>query len=124
MRQTLDIGTGEIELEASFWTLVVYEQQFGGDMVGELFGEEGHASPISFADDGSVTIDYRGFNWTAAAKAMWACAKAANQGIAPYEQWMHSMTDVDMWQVVGEFIPFVRQGLFRAGAGVPDETAE
>lgn len=120
----LDIGNGEIELEASFYTLIVYEQQFGGDMVGELFGEEGHASPISVSDTGDVVIDYKGFNWTAAAKAMWACAKCATPNMPTYESWMRSMTDVDMWNLIGEFIPYVRQALFRAGDGDPEQNAE
>lgn len=112
----LDLGNGPVELEISFWTLVIYEQQFGGDMIGDLFGkieaEEG--------DDGQLYLDYSKYNWTASVQAMWAAVKCADRFAPAYEDWCRSMSDVNMWPLVEEFKSEVLARLFRTGAAVPE----
>lgn len=108
----LDLGNGEVELEVNFWTLVVYEQQFGGDMIGDLFGKV----EAEEDEDGTLSIDYTKYNWVAATKAMWAARFCADRGIPPYEDWCRSMTDVNMWPLIASLKSEVLARLFRTGA--------
>ena len=119
----LDLGNGPVELEVSFWTLVVYETQFGSDMIGDLFGkvtatrdelEEPDASEDTF------TIDYTSYDWNAGVRAMWAAVKAADRNAPAYEQWCRSMTDVNMWPLMEELKSEVLARLFRTGAAASE----
>lgn len=120
----LDLGNGPVELEVSFWTLVVYETQFGSDMIGDLFGkvtatrdelaEQGGEEPDTF------TIDYTAYDWNAGVKAMWAAAKAANRDTPAYEQWCRSMSDLNMWPLMEQLKSEVLARLFRTGAAVSE----
>lgn len=115
----LDFGKGDTELEASVWTLVVYEQEFGSDMLGDLFGE------VKFADDSGkfmvengevVGIDYSKFKWTTCVKALWAASKAANPDIAPFKDWAAKMKGINLFTVATKFVDELQKELFRPRA--------
>lgn len=114
----IDLGNGELELELSFWTLVVYEQEFGSSLIGDLFGkvELVDAEALSLNDEGNLVLDYREFNFTEGVKALWAAVRAANDDTPSFKTWAKSMHGVDLWPVVGEFAAEVRSELFRPGA--------
>lgn len=125
----LDLGNGPVELEVSFWTLVVYETQFGGDMIGDLFGEVTYAKddepeevgePTDGDEPVAFTIDYSAFDWNSGVKAMWAAAKAANPGTPAYEQWCRGMHDVNMWPLMESLKSEVIARLFRPGAAISE----
>lgn len=108
----LDLGNGEVELDVNFWTLVIYEQQFGGDLIGDLFGK------VTAEEDenGVLSIDYTKYNWVAATRAMWSACFCADRTTPPYEDWCRTMSDVNMWPLINEFKSEILARLFRTGA--------
>lgn len=110
----IDFGCGEVEATPCVKTLVIYEQEFGSDMVQDLFGRE----TVRRTDDSDVlfAFDYRDFEWTAALKALWASVKTADPSTPPFRAWADSLGDVDLMEVVARFIPEVRARLFRPRA--------
>lgn len=112
----LDFGNGEVEAEVSFWTLVVYEQQFGTDMIGDLFGKVDAEED----EDGSLVLDYTKYNWTASVQAMWAAVKCADRFAPAYEDWCKSITDVNMWPLIAQLKAEILARLFRTGAATPE----
>ena len=116
-----DYGNGEIEIEISFYALLVYEQEFGGDMIQDLFGR----IVINQEDSGEIALDYTQTNWTATTKALWACAKTANDNVQPYKQWARTMTNgVNMYSLSSNLIRCIEQELFRLGTPADTEVEE
>ena len=115
----LDLGSGPVDLEISFWTLVVYEQEFGGNMIGDLFGKAElveESSAVYVNGNGNIEIDYSQFDWTAGIRAMWAAARTHDSRTPAFATWARSMHGVDIWPIAAEFVDAVRTELFRPGA--------
>lgn len=107
-----DYGNGKVNIEVSFYTLLVYEQEFGSDMIKDLFGRV----VINEDDSGEIVLDYTQNNWTSAAKALWACAKTANEGIMPFREWARTMTNgINMIELYNNLHRVIEQELFRFG---------
>lgn len=117
----VDYGAGEKELLFSGWTLVLYEQQFGGDLIQDLFGKvEVRKSDVETAlrnvgvdeapereDDDPVlfTSDYTQTNWTAILKALWAGLKTADDALPGFTQWSRGLGAIDLGQLQKEIVP-------------------
>jgi hypothetical protein len=122
----VDFGQGEKEAVISVWTLVVYEQEFGSDMLKDLFGKETvRKSDLEESDDDILfEFDYSVHNWTAALKVVWASLKAADDKTPKFEQWAKTVGDVNLFDIIGEFVPEVRARLFRPRADASETTIE
>lgn len=116
----IDFGQGEIEAKVSAWTLVIYEQEFdGADMIQDLFGREVIREVEE--DEGIImAFDYRDMNWTNSIKALWAAVKCADDSVKPFKMWVKELGDIDLWKIMGEFLPEVNARLFLSGAGDPE----
>lgn len=121
----LDIdGTGEVEILANMYTLLVYEQEFHSDLIKDVFGKH----QIQKDDETVLTIDYTQENWFEETKALWAMVKTANDlandrgEVAPvdrtpsYERWMRTIGKVNMREVANAVLEEAVSGFFRTGA--------
>lgn len=95
----VDWGEGPRGLECSFWTLLVYEEEFQGhDLITDMHPQDGRVP------------------WSTAIKATWACLKAADESTPPFKQWAKSVSGVDMPSMISGVVAVVEDGLFRKGS--------
>lgn len=99
------------EYKASVYTLDLYEQQFGGDLIQDVFGKVKAPN-----DTDNVILDFTSDNWNAEVRAFWCMLKTAeaiadakgkrHKTVAPYSQWILSTDTIDLQEigaaVVGE----------------------
>ncbi len=116
---TLNLKLGDIEREVPIGVsaLMVYEQQFGSDMVQDLFGR---VSVPAAGEGEAFFVDYRDTNWTALVKAAWACLKAENGNTPMFETWAGELGDVDLTTLAERMIPAAFEAFFRAGDGLSE----
>ncbi len=129
---TIDYGSGPKEARATLLSLVVYEQEFGSDLIKDLFGKaevrrsdlepqgEGEGPAEGSPDDVVLSFDYGSVNWTASVKALWAFLKAADGTVPPFREWAAGTGDLDMFSVAPQVIAEARRGFFRTGAAASD----
>ena len=93
---SVDLGNGPVEFEVTFWTLLLYEEEFdGADLIADLYSKDGR---VKFAN---------------AVRATWACCKAHDDATPPVKEWARSITGVNLNTVIGAVIPAINDGLFR-----------
>lgn len=93
---SVDFGDGPVEFEVSFWTLLLYEEEFdGADLIRDIMPTEG-------------TVP-----WACAIRALWACLKAHDDATPPVKEWARGITGVNMFSVIGTVMPAIQDGLFR-----------
>ena len=123
-------GYGDIEIEATAHTLVLYEQEFKSDLIKDVFGKREQAK----GNDGSVVVlfDYTVDNWNDELKALWAMAKTANDladergEVAPkdrinsYTKWVKGLGKVNMRDVANAVVSCCMDGFFHTGAAVSE----
>lgn len=120
-------GYGKVEAVATAYTLAVYEQEFGGDLIKELFGR----TEIAEGDgDGSV-IDFTNENWLVDIKALYAMVRtnydikaaagdaAPNDRPKPFTDWVRSIGRVNMQRISEAVVGEALNGFFHA----PDTAA-
>lgn len=116
------IGEGrDLEISINFYTLYLYEQEFGSDMIQDTIGVVRVGEPKG-GEDGVVELDFKSTNWTAMTKALWAACKCADDGTEPYRQWARGLEGVNMYALSESFASLIFQELFRTG--VPADLSE
>lgn len=101
---SIDYGQGQTEGIASVWTLCLYEQEFGGDLIKDVFR--------SSDEQGSL---FETENWTCLIKALWACLKAKDDTLPPFKAWAKDIGEIDLLAVQQELPAHIARGLFRHG---------
>lgn len=123
-------GYGDIDIEATAHTLVLYEQEFKSDLIKDVFGKREQAKDL----DGSTVVlfDYTVDNWNDELKALWAMAKTANDiandagEVAPkdritsYTKWVKGLGKVNMRDVANAVVSCCMDGFFHTGAAVSE----
>lgn len=116
-------GTGEVEAECTALTLLIYEQEFGGDLIKDVFGRHTRESD---ADD--VVMDFTVDNWTKELQALWAMVSTAyelkadrgdaapNDRPKPYRQWVRTIGRVNFREIGSAVVDLAMDGFFHAGA--------
>ena len=123
--QTLELdGLGEVRLQATMLTLVIYEQNFEGkDLIADLFGKQGGK------DEGDqLVVDFGGENFLAVSRVAWAMAMTEwelrndrgdatpNEKPKPYKQWMRSIGPVNLRDLSMAVVIEAVDGFFHTGA--------
>ena len=94
-----EIGGKTAKAEVTFYTALLYEQEFGGDMLKDLFGVQS-SDPALVVDGGEVvTIDFTKTNWTVLMKVLWAAVKTADEFTPNYTAWMRKARGTNLFLV-------------------------
>lgn len=125
----IEIGDyGEVEAVATAYTLVIYEQEFGGrDLIADVFGRhEGD-------DDGkSLVVDFTSDNWLSELRAVWAMVRTAydlaydrgdaapNDRPKPWREWVKGVGKLDMRQLSVALVTECMDGFFHSGAAASE----
>lgn len=121
---TFKIGDKEYPIACGAWTPVLYEQEFGKDMIQDVFGR------ISFGQDDVVkdgevfVMNFTNTNWTASIRALWACLKTADDSVDPFEIWVKKQGSLDMDEIQNYVATEVVKQFFPSRVGDSDQTAE
>lgn len=135
-------GTGEVEILATAYTLVIYEQEFHSDPIKDVFGkhqldgdkagEKGVGKDAAAADGSAATLylDFTQENWIEETRLLWAMVKTANVladdrgDVAPndrvpgYREWMKRVGKVNMRDIADAVFDEAVDGFFHTGAAV------
>ena len=120
-------GYGEVEAVATAYTLVVYEQEFKGDLIKDVFGRQ-------TADDSNedVVLDMTTDNWNAELRALYAMVRTAyelrwdrgdatkNEKPGPYQKWVKGLGAVNMREIADAVVNESIRGFFRTGAAASE----
>lgn len=114
---------GELDAEATAYTLVLYEQEFAGhDMIADVFGRhEGKGS-----DDGTVVVDFTSDSWISELRALWAMVRTAydiryergdaapNDRPKPFKEWVKGIGKLNMRDISAAVVNECFDGFFRS----------
>ena len=101
---------GAFEARFNFYTLYLYELEFGTDMIKDVFRE----STVAEGANGASLV-FEAVNWTAIAKAIWAGAKCADKRLPRFEDWASQDNGIDLFTAAGEVVAEINKELFRFG---------
>lgn len=111
----IDYGYGDREFEFGVAALVEYEQQFGGDLIKDLFGK------VEVSEDSDdVIVDFTKTEWTTCVKALWAAEKGLNPSTPGFRQWCRENPKPDMNIVTDAVCTVAVEDFFHTGAGSSD----
>ena len=108
------------QAEVSFYTAQLYEAEFQSDLIKDLFGQQDTTPQFELDGDAVVMIDFTKVNWTAAAKALWAACKTADDATPSYSAWMKATKGMNFWLVYELLSAEVADCFFRAEASATD----
>ena len=118
----------EREYEATTYTLVIYEQEFGKDLIKDVFGRiDVRQAADNFDSNGNmVVMDYTVDNWTAELRAFWSMLKTSEAickrdnrpclAVPTFAKWCLETRSIDMTQISQLVFDECQRGLFRSGA--------
>ena len=127
----IKVGDAELEAVMGVETLVVYEEEFGRDLLKDMFGKlevdvddlldyedaEAEGAEAEDAEEpggGKLNLDFTQTNWTAMTRVLWASLKTADPaGIPPYRAWASSAGAFNMQEVITVLTPAAIQQFFR-----------
>lgn len=119
-------GYGELEARATALTLVIYEQEFGSDIIKDVFGR--HEAEKS---DGPV-VDFTIDNWFGELKALWALVMtdyqlrkdsgdaAPNEDPGRFLSWVRKVGKVNFREIASAVFDECMDGFFHTGAAVSE----
>ena len=111
----VSIGGETRNAKVTFYTALVYENEFGKDMLKDFFGVQAIKDPIE-EDGGVVSVDFTQINWSAASKALWAALKTADDSTDPYGIWVKKSSGANMWIVYEQLAAEIADCFFRSEA--------
>jgi len=126
----VSIGDEVVEIMATLYTLEVYEQEFGSDLIKDVFGKH----QVEKEDETVLTIDYTQENWNEERRALWAMVKTAsdlkdskgdlapNDRVPGYKQWVKSnmASQVNLREIANAVFEEAVRGFFRTGAAASE----
>lgn len=133
MLETIE-GLGEVDVEATAYTLAIYEQEFkGADLIADVLGTQ---RATRGAGGEGLVVDFATENWMAELRALWAMVKTANRlaeaegRVAPvdvtpgFSQWIQRVGKVNMREVSSVVATYALDGFFHTGAAASDTTGQ
>lgn len=79
------------QYKATAWTCVIYEQEFGRDLIKDIYGK----IDVTHVDSAGV-LDFTQTNWTCVIRAFWAMVKTADPSTPSFDQWAIEQDTVDL----------------------------
>lgn len=118
---------GEVDAVATAYTLVLYEQEFHGDLLKDVFGRQ---TSDESGDD--VLIDMTTDNWNAELRALYAMIRTSyeirwdagdatpNERPKQFTEWVKGIGQFNMRQVASDVVNECIRGFFRTGAAASE----
>lgn len=117
----IDYGRGPEECRVGLKAMSAYEQEFGRDIIQDLFGRVVVRGPEEEDEGVVVAVDYRDTNWTALVRVLWASLRAADESVPPYPVWADGIDSLDLNAVSDAIVPEAIRAFFHSGdSGRPE----
>lgn len=119
-------GKGDIEIEATAWTLVIYEHEFKRDLIADFYGKH------DLSELGDNSLDFTSENWNADLRVLWAMAKTAYEladmrgearpidKVPSYVEWVKGVGKVNMHLISKTISEVAQDGFFHTGAAASE----
>ena len=127
-------GSGEQEILATAYTVVLYEQEFKRDIIKDVFGRiDLRKAGANVDENGNVVVlDYTMDDWNAELRALWALLKTAyelskknnekRKRIPGFAEWVLGIGAVNFSEISHAVVAECDRGFFRSGNNTgPDE---
>lgn len=120
----IEIDGKKAKAEVTFYTAVLYEEEFHKDIIQDFFGVQDSSDALivenSDGDEPVMSIDFTKANWSSSMKVLWAAVKTANDRTPGYVAWMKKAKGINLW-LLREVIGIeMADCFFRAGAAEED----
>ena len=109
----------EQEVIFSVHTLMVYEQEFGSDLIQDFY-KTVEIRENKKKEGVIATLDFRNVNWTALTRVLWAGVKTANDATPSFKDWAKTTGELNLLELNNEIVPLVERAFFRTS----DRTAD
>ena len=96
------INGEKVKADLSAYTFVVYEQEFGSDLLADVLGKVAVND-----DDTELYLDFTQTSWSKVSRAAWAMAKTVDESIPSYNAWAKNAREFNMFElntIIGEAI--------------------
>lgn len=119
----ISIDGKKVAGEVTFETAILYEQQFGSEMLSDLLGKQtsGANGVTTIDDDGSMTIDFTIVPWNAVLKTLWAAIKTKDPKTPGFDKWVKGLRGMNAFEARGALTLEVDDCFFRLD---PEEAQE
>lgn len=111
----IEVGGEAVEADVTFYTGLLYEQEFGGDLVSDFYGVQ-DGKPMVSGEGELVRVDFTKVSWNAAVKALWAAVKTADDSAPGYRAWARRLGGVDAMEARRLLDEAISDCFFRPGA--------
>lgn len=109
------VGGEKVACDVTFDTALIYEQEFGGDIIADLFGRQTTDGALFvFDEENLVGIDFTKVRWLSLTKVLWAAMKTADKSVAPYREWARDTGGVNLLEARRLMQEAVNDCFFRA----------
>lgn len=112
-----------VDAHVSFYTAQLYESEFCKDLISDFYGVQDGSPIVSMGDGNAVKVDFTKVGWLAAARALWAAVKTADESTPSYSEWMRKTEGVDTWEIRAQLDAAITDCFFRTEAAA-EETEE
>lgn len=104
------INGKKVQAELSAYTFVVYEQEFGSDMLSDVLGK------VEVDSDDNAIVDFTKTDWGHLTKAVWAMCKTANESIPNYKAWAKEAKGLRLFELNAQVGDAIADAFFLAGS--------
>ncbi len=107
----ITVGDKEYEGTMGVGTLVAYEEEFGRDLIQDLFGK---VTVEDGGDEAAMTIDYTQTEWTALLRVAWSAIRTASPDAVPgFREWASSLGELNLNVISEQLVPVAIRQFFR-----------
>lgn len=117
----VEIGGKACKAAVSCLTPSIYEDEFGGDMLADLYGriDKKSGNLVELDRKGEVVaVDYTAVRWTVLVKVLWAALKTVDDTVPGFKAWAKGADGISVIDVRSMLEAAITDCFFRPG---PDE---
>lgn len=118
----VSIGGKACKAAVSCLTPTIYEEEFGGDMLADLYGriDKKSGNLVELDRKGEVVaVDYTAVKWNVIIRVLWAALKTVSDTVPGFKVWAKTADGINAIDVRSELEAAITDCFFRPG---PDES--
>ena len=106
------INGEELEVKLSAFSMVLYEQEFGTDLIGDLNGKV----KVDDGEEEGVLFDFAKVPWLKILQGVWAMLKTADKNLPHYEKWVAGVDEFNIFELRNTLETAVSDNFFHTAA--------
>lgn len=105
------INGEELEVKLSAFSMVLYEQEFGTDLIGDLNGKV-----MANDEEEGVLFDFAKVPWMKILQGVWAMLKTAKPSTPHFEKWVKGVDEFNVFEMRNTLESAVSDNFFHTAA--------